>query len=425
MKLLKSILWMAGSLINSCCVIAQNKSLPDGFQSHRTQVVGYTDINGKPAFKMAIREHQDKWYLFTTHFWHQGWSIVDVTDPAKPRVVKFIEGPDNTATWQIDISGNIMITGLEHRTKFPNFGGDSTKPQPEGVIIWDISDPLNPQQRGTFTTKGTGTHRNFYGGGKYMHLAAGMPGFTGNIYVIVDISNPSRPVEAARWWVKEQRDGSDPDLSLHGPPYIVGDTAYLPYGSAGLIILDIHDLNNILEIGRLDFSPPFHNRLGVHGVLPIPDKGIAYANSEDISYGKGPAHHAAIIDISDLRSPFLLSLLPQPVPPKGASFRNFHEKGGWSGPHNMNHLQHNPAVQQQDSLFYLAHFNAGLRIYNVADKRLPKEVGWFLPPEPTKRYGPMPVGKLVVQTEDVLVDKRGYIYLTDKNQGIWIVRYNP
>lgn len=374
---------------------------------------------------MTIREQHGKWYLYTTHFWHQGWSVVDVTDPAKPQVVQFIKGPENTATWQIDLQGNKMITGLEHRTKFPNFGGDSTRPQPEGVIIWDITDPIQPKQEGVFQTGGTGTHRNFYNGGKYMHLAAGMPGFTGNIYLIVDISDPSRPKEAARWWVKEQKGGADPDLSLHGPPYIIGDKAFLPYGSAGLIILDIHDLQNIRELGRLDFSPPFHNKFGVHGVLPLPDKGIAYVNSEDISYGKGPAHQAAIVDISDLANPFLLSVLPIPTPPTGSAYSNFHEKGGWSGPHNMNQLQHNPAVQKQDSLFYLAHFNAGLRIYNVADKRLPKEIGWFLPPEPTKRYGPMPADKLVLQTEDVLVDRRGYIYLTDKNQGLWIVRYVP
>jgi hypothetical protein len=374
---------------------------------------------------MAITEHQGRWYLFTTHFWHQGWSMVDVTDPTYPRVIQFIKGPENTATWQIDLHGNLMITGLEHRTKFPNFGGDSIRPQPEGVIIWDISDPTRPQQQGIFRTNGTGTHRNFYNGGRYMHLAAGVPGFSGNIYQIVDIADPSRPREAGRWWVREQQGDTDPDLSLHGPPYVIGDTAYLSYGSAGLIILDIHDLQNIREIGRLDFSPPFHSKFGVHGVTPIPDKGIAYVNSEDISYGKGPVHQAAIVDISNPSNPFLLSVLPIPIPPPGSSYRNFHEKGGWSGPHNMNQLQHNPAVQPQDSLFYLAHFNAGLRIYNVADKRLPKEVGWFLPPEPTKRYGPMPVGKLVLQTEDVLVDKRGYIYLTDKNQGLWIVRYVP
>ena len=27
------------------------------------------------------------------------------------------------------------------------------------------------------------------------------------------------------------------------------------------------------------------------------------------------------------------------------------------------------------------------------------------------------------QTEDVLVDTRGYVYITDKNWGLWITRY--
>jgi len=71
---------------------------------------------------------------------------------------------------------------------------------------------------------------------------------------------------------------------------------------------------------------------------------------------------------------------------------------------------------------YLTYFNAGLRIMDIADARLPREVGYFVPPDPTRRYGTLPK-KLVVQSEDVLVDARGYIYLTEKNQGLWILQY--
>ena len=39
-----------------------------------------------------------------------------------------------------------------------------------------------------------------------------------------------------------------------------------------------------------------------------------------------------------------------------------------------------------------------------------------------KRYGPVPT-TLVEQTEDVLVDRRGYVYVTNKNQGLWVLRY--
>ena len=35
---------------------------------------------------------------------------------------------------------------------------------------------------------------------------------------------------------------------------------------------------------------------------------------------------------------------------------------------------------------------------------------------------PIPIGKLVTQTEDVLVDTRGNIYITDKQWGLYILR---
>lgn len=402
------------------------EELPQEFMANNVQPVGYSDLEGRPAFKISIREHEGRWYLYTGHFWHSGWSIVDVTDPTTPQLVKFISGPENTFTLQMELSDNIMVTALEKI--FPNFGSNPDKPFDEGVLIWDISDPVNPRKLGQFRTGGTGTHRNFYSGGRYVHLAAGMPGYDGNIYVIIDISDPAQPVEAGRWWVPGQHmagweNPSKPYVSLHGPPYVVGNLAYLPYGSAGMIILDINDVAKPREVGQLSFSPPFHLPFGIHSVLPLPEKGIAYVNSEDTSYGKGPLHHASVVDISDPSNPMLLSVFPEPVPPAEAQYHNFFEKGGWSGPHNINLLQHNPDVEKQGELFYIAHFNAGLRVYNVADSRRPVEVGYFMPPEPARRYGPMPEGNLVMQTEDVLVDRRGFIYITDKNQGLWILKY--
>ena len=39
-----------------------------------------------------------------------------------------------------------------------------------------------------------------------------------------------------------------------------------------------------------------------------------------------------------------------------------------------------------------------------------------------KRYGPLPYDKLVNETEDVLVDTRGNIYITDKHWGMFVLR---
>jgi hypothetical protein len=74
-------------------------------------------------------------------------------------------------------------------------------------------------------------------------------------------------------------------------------------------------------------------------------------------------------------------------------------------------------------LIYLTYFNAGMRIFNIAAPRMLKEFGWFILPQPNNRIGITPKTKLVQQTEDVLVDTRGNIYITDKQWGLFVFRY--
>lgn len=396
--------------------------------AHNMHAVGYTDLDGRPGFKMSIREADGRWYLYLGHFWHSGWSIVDVTDPAAPMVAAFVPGPANTATLQMEIADATMVTALEKI--LPGFGGDPDQPFDEGVLLWDLGDPLHPRRRGQFRTGGTGTHRNFYAGGRYMHLAAGMPGYDGNIYVIVDINDPEHPVEAGRWWMPGQhRAGGEtpakPGISLHGPAEVVGALAYLPYGAAGMIVLDIGNVAAPRPVSQLSWSPPFRSKFCVHSIVPHPGRGLAYVNSEGAAeYCAEGLDHASVVDISDPTHPTLLAVFPRPVPPPGVRYVDFCERGGWFGPHNQNQLHHNPAVQPQGDVVYLTYFNAGLRVYDVSNPRQPTEVGYFLPPDPTRRYGPVPPSTLVVQSEDVLVDRRGYIYVTDKHQGLWIIRYD-
>ena len=83
----------------------QPAGIPQGFQSSNFQVVSYSETDGRPGFKMAIREVGGRWYMYMGHLWHRGWSIVDVTDPAKPQVLKFVPGPENTWTIHPVIDG--------------------------------------------------------------------------------------------------------------------------------------------------------------------------------------------------------------------------------------------------------------------------------------------------------------------------------
>jgi hypothetical protein len=101
-------------------------------------------------------------------------------EPRNPHVERFIEGPRNTSTLQVTLFGDTVIRALEEILL--GFGGDAGAPFEEGVLIWDLSNPVDPRKLGHLRTGGTGTHRNLYAGGRYAHLAANMAGFKGNIY---------------------------------------------------------------------------------------------------------------------------------------------------------------------------------------------------------------------------------------------------
>jgi hypothetical protein len=405
------------------------QQIPSGWLAHNVKPIGYSHLDGRAgAFKMAIREVKGRWYLYMGHLWHRGWSIVDVTDPTRPSVARFVPWPqENTWTIQMELHDKLMLTALQRAQT--GWGGDPNKPFDEGVVIWEISDPVNPRQLAHWKTGAGGTHRNWYPGGRYAHLAANMPGYQGQIYVILDVSDPTHPKEAGRWWMEGQHvaggeKASEP-ISFHGPAYVLdGKTAYLGYGPA-VVILDISDVSKPREVGRLRFAPPFKpGGTSVHGVMKLPDKPLLIANSEaGAELCDEPLNYAAIVDVQDPAKPRLVSLFPVPEPPKGAPYTSFCDKGGRFGPHNMNHEQHLPDVETQSSLVYLTYFNAGLRIYDISEPRLPREVGWFIPPTPTTRVGPIPTTKLETQTEDVLVDRRGNIFVTDKQWGLWVLRY--
>jgi hypothetical protein len=132
---------------------------------------------------------------------------------------------------------------------------------------------------------------------------------------------------------------------------------------------------------------------------------------------------AGIVDISDETKPRLISLFPQPVPRPGAPFRNFYERPGRFGPHNQHQPQYQDALYQGEDLIFLTYFNAGLRLYDISDPRTPREVGHFIPADPQRRLGPLPATGLVTQSEDVIVDARGNVFVSDKNRGICVLRY--
>ena len=406
-------------------------------QSRNVEFVGFHDLDGRPGFKLAGQCVDNRWYLYVANLWHPGWSILDVTDPKNPQLLKFIPGPENTWTIQIQVAEGKMITALQalgaglppERSKL--WGYDPSKPFGEGILIWDVTSPADPELLGHFHTNGNGTHRNYYSGGRYVHLAANMKGYVGNIYVVVDILDPRNPVEAGRWWYPGQwLEGGEvqdevpgvPRLGMHGPATVVDNLAYISYGLSGCVILDISDLTDPKMIGHLSIGS-FGSFVGNHTFLPIPERKIAIATTEPaLEHGQDPAHFVATVDISDPRKPRFMALFATPLPEKGLAFSNYTHKDGCFGPHNLHHPNFNPFHAPITHILHQCYFNAGLRIWDISDPHAPLEAGYFVPENPKVRRGRMPI-TLATQFDDVLVDNRGYAFVTDKNYGLFVLRH--
>jgi hypothetical protein len=92
--------------------------------------------------------------------------------------------------------------------------------------------------------------------------------------------------------------------------------------------------------------------------------------------------------------------MPEPIDPvtKLPVRGDFCRRGGRYGSHNM--------WADGGNLVYVAWFNAGLRIVDISDPYRPTEAGYFIPPAPA--------GRPACQSNDVFVDDRGLIFLSDR-----------
>jgi len=401
--------------------------IPPGWTASNFEVVGFTGLGDHPgAFKIVPKHaRNDHWYIYAGHSFDKGWSIIDVTDPKNPKYVKFIpyETPTKgVITAQLTLHDDILITAIDK----------VSKPDPS-IIIWDISDPENPKKISQWKGAEGGSHRNTYPGGKYAYLSTFAPGYhgRGHVMVILDISNPASPKIKGVWAQPGQKDGEtmpSPEPGFHGPVNISPDgkmatTGYTP----DIVNLDITDPANPKLIGRLTMTPPFmySGNQSVHTVLPLWDRKILYASSEASKWGcdKDGMNWAAFIDNKDPVHPRLMSIFPNPRPPKDASYKDFCNKEGRFGPHNTVMEQHNPDVHATGNTMYITWFNAGIRAFDISDPYLVTEVGWFMPPErhDAKEHS----GSHAAPTnwmEDITQDTRGYIYASDDKWGIWILR---
>lgn len=390
---------------------------PEVSERRGVELVSYHCLQGRPGFKLALLHYGSHWLLYMGHIWHTGWSVLDVTDASSPRFVGFLEGPSDTWTLQVQVADGLMLTALEKPP--PGWGTDPGAKSEEGCLIWELTDPERPTLAGKYRTGGSGTHRNFYAGGDYAYMAANVEGFEGRLLTIVDVSNPTSPREVARWGWPNQNEGGHFASYMHGPAHVEGNRAYVSYGKVGALILDVSNPRDPSLISHLSLGH-LGSRIGCHTALPYIESRYLLVSGEAIDEGRdGEWNYSFIVDIQDETAPRVIGSLPTPRPVDGS--KSYWDKGGRFGIHNQHHQQGQKHLFPNDDMVFTTFFNAGMRVFDISDPYEPVERAYFVPGAPKKRRGPLP-SHLVTQFEDVLVDARGYIYCTDKNHGLFVLR---
>ena len=253
--------------------------------------VGHSDQGGRPD---GVQVMINKGYAFVSHAFSGGWSLIDVRDPRQPKAAGFF--PCHPSSWALHLQafGDLLLVVEEfnfysvyntEKSYYSKSADDVTSADfgkrgtdySAGLRVYDISDPAKPKPIGFLEVEGLGLHRVWWVGGRYAYASAFLDDFSDHIFLIIDLKDPTHPVEAGRWWIPGmhkavgEKPGWRGRYALHHA-LVAGDVAYSSWRDGGLIILDIKDKAKPKMIAHRNWSPPFAG--GTHSALPLTDRNL-------------------------------------------------------------------------------------------------------------------------------------------------------
>ena len=392
---------------------------------HNMEVVchipGSTIAGGEPLMAMWARAKQ--------RLLPANGGFVDVSDPKNPVVMnKNVTRGPGAVVYRTDLKKWIMMctaaTPLTSATpEFPD--GQYDKPLRDrvvgftglrGIRNYDITNPAKPELLEEYSTgeKGNGTHHNFYDGGKYAYLDCGWDDQLrlenhqrpfSNAIMIVDMSDPAKVKEVSRWWVPGQRMGEEAEYNKyvfagdraswtgnHGALSVPrrvedgGKVGYAGFGAFGMYVMDLSDITKPKPYGKVQYefnaigTIPFHTCYPVIADAAHPRlQNLVVATHEALEADCREVYHTPyVIDVKDVRNPKIIGFFPRPQAPPGAPYSDFCFARGRFGSHNTQ-CWLAPGASRPE-IMAVAWFNAGVRVFDLANPTAPKEVGWFVPP---------------------------------------------
>jgi hypothetical protein len=313
--------------------------------------------------------------------------------------------------------------------------------------IWDVTNPEKPTLLTTVVKGLKGTHKNWWEcDSGIAYLVSGIEGWrTRRMTQVYDLSDPAQPRHIRDFGLAGQQPGAkgEAPMELHGPISTgpQGNRIYFGYGTNKSGVMQIVDREKLLngpkeptdanlnypQVGRLELPPS----IGAHTTFPILGMDVAefakdkagarrdfvlIVNESLVNECAEARQMVWMADITAESKPFNVGGWTVPE-----ASGNFCSRGGRFGSHSSNE---NMTPIYYKRVVFVAFFNAGVRALDIRDPLRIREIGYYIPAvnDKTDKRCVGERCKVAIQTNNVDVDDRGYIYIVDRaNTGLHIL----
>jgi hypothetical protein len=421
------------------------------------EVVGHNNL-GVRGFNADVWKYKD--YAYVGHWGFADWAtgndrfcpappdngvaVLDVSNPADPRVVAKLQNPTGTSAEDVVVytakygplaGSDIAAVGIQWCG-----GGRSDPDAIHGLMLWDVTKATAPKQIGFLDTgcctrgvhefeveNRTDLGRTFayatVPAGSYpdavnangLRDAAGKGDFR-----LIDITNPKAPIEVSTWKVQQAggpfaAQGCDADGNYgHGAePSDDGTSVFLSYWDSGFVELDLTNPASPRYVKRAAYGPEADG--DAHSAQYDEGRQLLFSADEDFckSSGSGIEKGFGYMRVWDFSK-------ANPV-----------QIGSYKTPNSLgtndqgagDFVVHNNVLV--GNTVYSSWYTDGVRVIDVSNPRAPREVAYFVPPATENPVKPSQRGTLTNTTQvwGVVVDRAtGLVYASDMNSGLWILR---
>jgi hypothetical protein len=418
------------------------------------RLVGFNNLQARSAYQPIIHKQGERFIAYIGHHGGSalnpmtgnvepnGTSIVDVTDPRRPRYLKHLPGGVGVGE-----AGGAQMVRACNGSDLPS--ADKTKiyllrATASSHEVYDVTDPSNPKLVTSIISNLDDTHKSYWEcdtGIAYLvvdgqsladgllgnaKVPSGLPNWrVGRMTMIVDLSNPADPKFIRLWGLHNQQPGTSGPVpeDLHGPISVgpkgikgITERVYFGHGTGSNGVLQIVDRKKLLDpaangcppsanfqtnpteadllcpqLGRLDTSPT----MGAHTVFPllrqpVPSLAAQAQNSTRdfvILVNEAGGGSGASICTGNRQLIYFVDVTTgtsgnEAKPTIISNYQVSENSGDFcnrGGRFGAHASSENFTDIYYGKLTFISWFNAGVRAVDVRDPFSPKEVGYYIP----------------------------------------------